>query len=72
MKHSSSNLSSHILFHMATAYGSLVAMDPYIYAPNGMGMAACAVQLSLFGIYGFPKVSSTYSKKEADFDVAFT
>jgi len=20
------------------AYGSLVAMDPYIYAPNGMGM----------------------------------
>mmetsp|Transcript_11140 Transcript_11140/g.16684 ORF Transcript_11140/g.16684 Transcript_11140/m.16684 type:complete len:221 (+) Transcript_11140:324-986(+) len=40
-----------------TAYGSLVAMDPYIYAPNGLGMCACAVQLGLFAVYGFPKAT---------------
>eukprot|EP00471_Norrisiella_sphaerica_P002466 CAMPEP_0184482698 /NCGR_PEP_ID=MMETSP0113_2-20130426/4274_1 /TAXON_ID=91329 /ORGANISM="Norrisiella sphaerica, Strain BC52" /LENGTH=293 /DNA_ID=CAMNT_0026862591 /DNA_START=149 /DNA_END=1030 /DNA_ORIENTATION=- len=37
------------------SYGALVAMDPYIWAPNGLGLVACTVQLSLFAMYGFPK-----------------
>eukprot|EP00470_Lotharella_oceanica_P003742 CAMPEP_0170170788 /NCGR_PEP_ID=MMETSP0040_2-20121228/3812_1 /TAXON_ID=641309 /ORGANISM="Lotharella oceanica, Strain CCMP622" /LENGTH=272 /DNA_ID=CAMNT_0010410417 /DNA_START=86 /DNA_END=904 /DNA_ORIENTATION=- len=48
------------------AYGSLVAMDPYIYAPNGLGMAACAIQLSLFGIYGFPPAASAEEAKPVE------
>ena len=53
-----------VLCLFRVAYGSLVAMDPYIWAPNGMGMAACAVQLGLFGIYGFAKPAEAEAKKE--------
>ncbi|GAB5364344.1 hypothetical protein AAMO2058_000961600 [Amorphochlora amoebiformis] len=49
-----------------TAYGSLVAMDTYIWAPNGLGMAACAVQLSLFAIYGFPKAAAQPAKEPVE------
>ena len=37
------------------SYGALVAFDPYIYAPNGLGLAAAIVQLSLFAKYGVNK-----------------
>ena len=37
------------------AYGLLVAQDPYIYAPNILGVLAATVQLSLFAKYGIHK-----------------
>jgi len=35
-------------------YGILVAHNPFLVAPNSVGLAAGLVQLSMFGIYGFP------------------
>ena len=37
------------------AYGLLVAQDPYIYAPNILGVLAATVQLGLFAKYGIHK-----------------
>jgi hypothetical protein len=37
---------------MWAGYGILVAHDPYIYAPNALGLAAAVLQLSLFAKYG--------------------
>lgn len=34
-------------------YGLAVAMDPFIYVPNALGLLATAVQLSMFAAYGF-------------------
>ena len=33
-------------------YGLLVAFDPYIYAPNLLGLGAACIQLALFAKYG--------------------
>jgi len=35
-------------------YGSLIARDPMIYGPNGMGLGLASLQLILYGIYGLP------------------
>ncbi len=58
-------LTSFMMFCNAIAwssYGILLAKDPFITVPNVVGLALAILQLSMFGLFGFPG-EEKYMKK---------
>ena len=37
-----------------TAYGAIVAHNPIVWAPNGLGLVAATAQFGLYAVYGLP------------------
>eukprot|EP00898_Chlorokybus_atmophyticus_P001317 jgi/Chlat1/2186/Chrsp17S02748 len=47
-----------------SAYGALVAHDPMIYVPNGIGLSLATIQMALFAMYGIAKSAPVVREAE--------
>ena len=59
-------LTSFLMFCNAigwSSYGILLAKDPFVTVPNLVGLALAIVQLSMFGLFGFPTLKKNSMKK---------
>jgi hypothetical protein len=49
-----------------TAYGKLVAEDPFMWAPNALGLVAACAQLAFFAKYGIYQHEGVGATREAE------